>query len=422
MLVMLTTTILVGVALLALVNPFATPPRVAPTSTSSANPKSKSKANPELTRTTPKARQHIVVRNDNEHAQPFPAEKLVEAAQMAIGMRGWIELHNREPIHMSGDQILDFSSASGRLRMQAAPGIQPVIEIESNDAGSWLMTGSAVTLELSGLTIVVNYQQPAATSDPPAVITAAGMAKIERCALKVTSISSRKGSRAIFSNGGKLNVDRCWFEGFDRAIDIAALTNAPTHIQQTMIVPAFDLAQTQGQPHEGYGWGVKLQIDAGAVVQAKNAQPHLIVEHCTFEGAGLIDVTKNPTLSPIHVNVNHCAVKARAILACKPDVVPSSQVHWQGKSNQYDILGRYWIVLLASEGTPAFSNTVIDLKSWLLFAAADIDSIADKLTFVIDPKVRAKSLQPRDFTIQPPALPRLIPGANPQLVGPWSSH
>ena len=156
--------------------------------------------------------------------------------------------------------------------MRAAPGTQPVIEIELKDAKSWLTTGSAVALELSGLTIIVDYRQTTAGSAPPAVITAAGMVTIERCAFKVAGISSRQGSRAIFSNGGRLNINRCWFEGFDNAIDIAAMINAPAHIQQTMIVPTFDLAQTQGQPQEGYGWGVKLQLDAGGVANDEESQ------------------------------------------------------------------------------------------------------------------------------------------------------
>ena len=422
MLVMLTATILVVVGLLALVNPFTTPPGgTAPTLGSTENHKPKSPDNDDFPRTTLKTMLPVVVRNENDDEQTFPAEKLMEAVQTAIGVRGWVELRNREPIHLKGDQILDFTSGRGRLRIQAAPGTQPVVEIELNDARSWLTTGSAVTLELAGLTIMVNYQQPAATSVPTAVITAAGTAKIERCSFKVVGISSRKGSRAIFSNGGKLNLNRCWFEGFDAAIDIAAMINAPAHIEQTMIVPAFDLAETQGQPLEGYGWGVKLQIDAGGVAQAKNPQPHLIMEHCTFEGAGLIDVTKSPASSPLQVKVNHCAVEAKAILACRPVSSPSSQVRWQGEGNQYNILGRSWIVLSASEGTPAFSIAVSDLNSWLLFAPADANSIPDKLKFVIDPKVRAKSLQPRDFAIQAPDAPRVMPGANPQQVGPWSS-
>jgi eukaryotic-like serine/threonine-protein kinase len=423
MLVMLTATILVTVGLLVLVKPIASPPgSTAPALGLSTDLKSRSQADPVVTKLTPRSKQAIVVRNESEYEKEFPADKLIEAVRTANGVRGWVELRNGKPIPLNGDQILDFISGRGPLRMRAAPGTQPVIEIELKDARSWLTTGSAVSLELSGLTFLVNYQQSAANLAPPAVITAAGLAKIERCAFKVAGISGLKGSRAIFSNGGKLNVNRCWFEGFDEAIDIAPMINAFTHIQQTMIVSAADLTQTQGQPLEGYGWGVKLQISAGGVAQAKNAEPHLILEYCTFEGTGLIDATKSPASFPLEIKVNHCAVKAKAVLAYKPTLSPSSQVHWQGEGNQYDIHGPFWIVPSAGDVTPAFSSSVTDLKSWMLFAPGDNKPIPNKLVFLTDPELRAKSLQPHDFAIKAPDPPLHRPGADPERVGPWTSQ
>jgi hypothetical protein len=420
MLVMLTAVILVIVGFLALVKPFATPPGgTSPAFGVITNDKSRSPADSDFAKTSPTNEQPIVVRNESDNEQVFPAEKLTEAVQTAIGVRGWIELRNRKPLHLNGDQILDLISGRGRLKMQAAPGTQPVVEIELKDAKSWLTTGSAVSLELSGLTIMVKYQRTAATPAPPAVITAAGTVKIERCAFKVAGISSLKGSRAILSNGGKLNVNRCWFEGFDEAIDIVAMINAPAHIQQTMIVPAVDLAQSQGQPIEGYGWGVKLQIGAGGVAQTKSPQPHLSLEYCTFEGTGLIDAAKSPASFPLEIEVNRCAVAAKAILACRPALSPSSQIHWRGEGNQYDILGPFWIVLSATEVTPAFSSAVTDLNSWLLFAPGDNRPIPDKLVFLIDPKLRAQSREPRNFAVRAPAAPLRRPGADPELVGPW---
>jgi len=423
MLVVLTATILLVVGLLALVNPFVTAPkRTSPEIGRTTDHKSKLLDGADSTKNTAKNEQPIVVRNEGEDDQLFSAEKLMDAVQTANGSRGWVELRNRQPIHINGDQILDFISGRGPLRMRAAPGIRPVIEIELKDAKSWLTAGSAVTLELSGLTIVVDYRQVAAASVPPALITAAGTVTLERCAFKVAGVSNRKGSRAIFSNGGRLNINRCWFEGFDDAIDIAAMINAPARIRQTMIVPSVDWAQSRGQLQEGYGWGVKLQVDAGGVTQPNNLKPHLVLEDCTFVGAGLIDATKSPAASPLQIEVNHCAVDATAVLACKPGVPPSTQVHWRGKGNQYNILGRSWIVLSASEGTPAFSSAVTDLKSWLLFAPGDTESIPYKLMFLLEPKVRAKPPQPRDFAIQAPAAPQRKPGANPELVGPWSNQ
>jgi hypothetical protein len=189
-----------------------------------------------------------------------------------------------------------------------------------------------------------------------------------------------------------------------------------------MIVPTSDLAQPSVQPQDGYGWGVKLQLDAGGVATTNNLKPHLILEDCTFEGAGLIDLTKSPAEFPLQIEVNRCAIAANAILACKPATSPSSQLHWQGQGNQYDILGRFWIVHSASEGTPTPSTDVTDLKSWLLFAPGDNKPILDKLMFLIDPKGRAKPLQPREFAIQAPVRPLHRPGANPERVGPWSSQ
>ena len=110
--------------------------------------------------------------------------------------------------------------------VRAAPGFQPVIEVELKGPKPLLTTGSGVALELSGLTIKVSYPQQGLSSTPPAVIVAAGSAKIDRCAFKVTDGSRPKGSRAIVSDGGVLEVDRSWFQGFDKAIDVTAMNGA----------------------------------------------------------------------------------------------------------------------------------------------------------------------------------------------------
>ena len=238
------------------------------------------------------------------------------------------------------------------------------------------------------------------------MIVAAGSAKIDRCAFIITDGSHPKGSCAIVSDGGVLEVNRSWFQGFDEAIDVIAMNRTPARIRQTMIVPAFvGPAQAQSHPPDWYGWGVKLQLGAGGGAKIKNPPPHLILEHCTVEEAGLIDLTTSPASSPLEVEVNHCAVKAEALLACKRDIPPSSQVRWRGVGNQYDILGRVWIVLSASEGTPAFSSAATDLQSWLLFAPADSKPIQEKLTFLTDPTARTELAQPRDFKIQAPVAP-----------------
>ena len=140
-----------------------------------------------------------------------------------MGAHGWVELRNREPLHLTADQTLNFNSGRGRLSIRAAPGFQPVIEIELKGPKPLLTTGSGVSLELSGLTIKVHYPQQGALSPPPAVIVAAGSAKIDRCAFQVTGDSPVKGSRALVSNGGVLEVNRTWFQGFDETINVIAM-------------------------------------------------------------------------------------------------------------------------------------------------------------------------------------------------------
>jgi eukaryotic-like serine/threonine-protein kinase len=419
-LVALTATVIALVGFLALVDPFSG--NSVGTTVSShltADGKPRSKANSDPSTTIRKAKPAIVVRTDDENEQEFPAEKLLEAMQSAMG-RGWVEMRNSEPLHLTNDQALNFISGKGRLVVRAAPGLQPVIEIELKGQ-PLLATGSGVGLELSGLTINVSYPQQGTTSIPPAVIVAAGSAKIDRCAFKITGGLHPKGSRAIVSDGGILEVNRSWFQGFDETVDITAMNRTPARIRQTMIVPASGPAQAQSHPPGWYGWGVKLRIGAGGGANTTNPSPHVILDHCTVEQNGLIDATNSSASSPLAVEVDHCAVKAEALLACKRDITPSSQVRWRGVGNQYDILGRVWIVLSASEGTPAFSNAATDLQSWSLFAPGDSEPTQEKLEFLTDPMARMELTQPHDFKIQGPVARQIRPGASPELVGPWSN-
>jgi eukaryotic-like serine/threonine-protein kinase len=398
------------ITLLALINPFGTTPERTKAKARST-PGDKHKPN------TSTLGSSIIVRG-GENDRSFPANQLLDAMQHANGVHGWVELRNREPLHLTSDQALNFISGQGSIIIRAAVGFHPVIEIELKDLNPLLTTGSGVSLELSGLTVNVSYPQQAVSS-PPAVIVATGKAKIDRCAFKVTDGSRPKGSYAIVSDGGLLQISRSWFQGFDEAINITVMNTSSAQIQQTMIVPADKPSWDQVQPSDGYGWGVKLKLGAGRPAQVTNPRPHLTLENCTVEGAGLIDLTTNTVPEPLEVVVKKCAVRAESLLACKSGVNPSSQVQWQGNDNQYDILGRAWIVLSAREGTPAFSSDVTDRLSWSNFARGDSNP-GDKLKFLIDPKVRPAPTKPDDFAIHSSDAHQIKSGADPELVGPWS--
>src|SRR5205814_1925399 len=134
------------------------------------------------------------------------------------------------------------------------------IHIELNGSRPLLATGLAVSVELSGLTIVVRYPPSGARPSPapPPVIRAAGAAiKIERCAFEVAGPTRFQGSRAIVAEGGSLVVDRCWFLGFDRAIELDAYNGTIARIQQTMIVSAPGPPPAPAPAPEMHGWSVK---------------------------------------------------------------------------------------------------------------------------------------------------------------------
>jgi hypothetical protein len=249
------------------------------------------------------------------------------------------------------------------------------------------------------------------------------MAKIHRCAFKVADGLRRKDSRAIVFEGNALEVDRCWLEGFDEAIEVSLVSKSAARIQQTIIVRSPGLARSQAQLPEWHGWGVKAGLSLGKSSQTKTTQPHLTLDHCTVEGAGMLDMVSGLSSAVLQVEVKHCAVRAEALWACsagKANEPLTARVHWSGTGNQYDIFGRDWIVLSAHQGTPAPSIAVNNLNSWLK-VAEESDPIRAKLDYQTDPAKRSPQLQPRDFAIKNSGSLQNQPGANPDLVGPWSN-
>jgi serine/threonine-protein kinase len=430
-LVAVTVTVIGIVAILGVLNPFGTIARWnSPGRSSTEDPATKSdqKSRPgtspgiDQSKRGLKDKSDFVVRFDGENDEGTSVATLADAMRNAIGSHGWVELRNRQPLRLTSDQILDFQTGRGTLSIRAAAGIEPVIEIELKGSKPLLATGSGVVLELSGVTIVAKYSQPkpGAATTPPPVISTAGKARISRCAFIMHGGLRIKDSQAIFSNGGSLDVDRCWFEGFDKAIQLVGIeTNLPPpRLRQTMIVPG--PAARGGQPPELYGWAVNVRS-----VRGPKREPHLIFEHCTIEGAGVLDLVNMQPGSALQVGVNNCVLRANALVACRPDTSTAqqikAQVSWRGASDQYDILGRYWIVLSANEdGTPAFSTAVTDVAGWWNIFGSDKNPITSAPKYEIDPAMRANPLRPGDFAISASGLHQPKPGADFSQVGPWS--
>jgi hypothetical protein len=218
-----------------------------------------------------------------------------------------------------------------------------------------------------------------------------------------------------------LSVDRSWFLGFDETIRVQVYDETDTQIHQTMIVPEPGMAPVPGRPPELRGWAVGVQLlprpsAAGA------AKRKLILEHCTIEGAGLLEIQGDPGPSPLPVNVAHCAVRAEALLAWKPrkpgDPL-SSDIQWKGDGNQFQIVGRPWVTSPAGTTTPAPTPEVTDLASWTKFVTHETVPIRTRILYHTEPGQRTDSPRPEDFAIESPEPVADRAGADPALVGPW---
>jgi hypothetical protein len=116
------------------------------------------------------------------------------------------------------------------------------------------------------------------------------------------------------------------------------------------------------------------------------------------------------------VEVDHCAVRADALLAWKPrkpddrlDVV----LQWKGSANQYQILGASWI-------SPELPSGVTDLKTWSQskFVSSEIEPIQTRIIYHTDPQQRTDPVRPQDLAIDSTASSPVRAGADPALVGP----
>jgi serine/threonine-protein kinase len=378
---------------------------------------------------TSKVEPAIIVRAEGENDQGFAREKLHGAIQAAMGARGWVELQTPEPLRLDNDQSIDLSSAQGVLIVRAAAGVIPIVELDMKVAKKPLIvTGSSVSLEMSGLTFVVHYPDLTALASPSfipgAVIAAAGSAKIDRCAFKVAGGSYPRGSCALSFSGGSLEVKRCWFQGYDKAIDVDAMSRSPALIQQTMIVPASRPTSVQTQAPALYGWAMKLQLTAGGGMLSKPSHTHVVLENCTVEGTGLLDLTANQARLPLEVDVRRCVIGTDTLLAYNPrpdDESVTSQLHWRGDGNQYGVRGSSWIMRSGSDGGLKHSTNVTDLASWLKFVAGENHPIRAPVTFKTNGGTRMASYGPYDFSVETTGPLERKPGADPERVGPWSN-
>jgi hypothetical protein len=365
----------------------------------------------------------IVVRTDGDNqagsAKPFPADRLREAMELAMG-GGWVELRSTETFRLSAGQTFDFASARGRLIVRAAPGVVPVVDIELSADKPLLVTGSAVYLVLSGVEFRLRYPRPSGGSPRPSppLFKLAGATHIERCAVRVVDRHRSFNSCALLVDGSNLEVDRCWFQGFDTAIKIEAYRGTVVVIRQTMIVPDPE-RELSRLPIGSRGWGVAVHLAPGG----KGSEARLMLEHCTIEGTGLLDLVSASVRSSLQVEVKRCAARTDSLLAWKPAKPGDrldAQLRWQGEGNQLQILGHPWIVAPTALGTAAIATVVSDLESWCKAVGQESEPVRNKLVFRLDGASPTNPLlRPQDFAIDGVDFTAKKVGADPEQVGPW---
>jgi hypothetical protein len=286
------------------------------------------------------------------------------------------------------------------------------LKVDMKGQSPFLSTGSDVNLVVEGLTFEVVDSAPTPGKPMPPVVFAAGRARFTRCSLRS---AGGGGSRAIVSQGGTLDVDGCWFEGFDTAIEIQAAAGSKNTIRQTMIVPGLPPAKAAQSGR--IGWGVRVQFWGGGERNGKRA---LRFEHCTFAGAGFLDLSEFSAESPLSLVVNDCAVQSDALIrweqSAKPDVpIDAKAVQWSGEGNQLDVSGKSWIVAapgVASAAVPA----VADLDGWMKLAGDERDPIRTSILFPLEPRTAAGGPTPEAYIVSPTGTRH--PGAAPAEVGP----
>jgi serine/threonine-protein kinase len=368
---------------------------------SKSESKSISSSKPKQITSEVPAGQSFAVKTPDGEIVPEP--DLRSAIQRAIGSKGHILLNNREPLKLTGNDAA-IIAAGGPLFIRAAEGARPVLEVELKGPKPFLLTRSDTPLTIVGVTIVSRYSgKPKVV---PAVIEAGGNVTLERCAFSTRD--TVKGSRAVAAAGRDLTVSGCWFEGFDAALDIASFAGSTAAIKQSMMVRG----RTDDQP---FGWGIRVWRTPGGNTKADR---HLVIDHCTVKGKGLLHLVDFSPQAPFRVEINQCAVLADALLAWE---TPRSDtgltveaLKWKGDGNQYDIHGKAWVVL-SSDGTRDLPDSPVDLASWRS-RLPEQDPLHPPIRFQTSPESLSESPQPRDFTIidqdiQPP-------GADPHRVGP----
>ena len=329
-------------------------------------------------------------------------EDLGEAMRKAVRDRGEVILANDEIWHVKLDK--STSVPEGRVTIRAASGKRPIILIEGAGKIPWLASKhSGGSLTLSGLTIWARYGDTESTA---ALIETGGSILLDRCLF----VAKERGraARAVKSAGTRFDVQGCWFQGFDRALDLTSYPGTRVSVRHSVFV----WNKLDGRES---GWALRLKEQEAAKADGKRS---LLFDRCTLvgmSGGGLLEVAGTVSLqSPLDVEIKGAAIRTQNLLMWGPpaDRFPKA-LRWKGSGNRYDLGGAAWIVL-PPNGVLNLPDSPSDLSSWKKVESEDDDTKADPLSFSNPKPASSTTLEPADLSI--PGDEEA--GADPKFVGP----
>jgi serine/threonine-protein kinase len=353
-----------------------------------------------------------------------PAQDLLEAIQKAVGAKGWVVFHNRAAMRLPAGRVAALSATNEWVKLRAAEGVNPILEVELKEQKPLLTIGSGMNLIIEGLTIIARYPDHARTARAAGtvILTSGGAVQLRHCAFETAEERMSAGSRAIIVEGGNLTVENCWFKGFDAALEVHMTGGSATAIRQTMLIPAvaetLTLAPSSSRPTAmptESGWGVRVELMGGG---RAGAQRRLLLDRCTVAGTGLLELAGFSATSPLQVEAKECAVQTMTLIGWELNANGSrfqpQALRWEGDGNQLDVSGPSWILQSAKTATER-SSAIAGLDHWSQIAT-ERAPISSGIEFSSARESRVHSVQPRDFAIKSTAAHKA--GANPAEVGP----
>ena len=347
-----------------------------------------------------------------------PVEDLFQAMETAVGAKGWVVLHNREPLLLPAREQPINLFGTGWLKLRAAQGVKPVLIVELKGQKPFLTVGPSMNLNLEGLTVEARYLDlpPGGPASPtPAHHPGRRPSPNSILCLRGGKRTKVNGTRALVADGSNLTIENCWFKGFQTALEVHAIGGSTTLVKQTMIVPA------TRRGAESAGWGLKMQFMGG---NSRGSARRLILEHCTVAGSCLLQLAGFSPQSPLQVEATGCAVQTDALVGWEtitPEIPSNPQtLQWKGKGNQLDVSGAAWIVP-SGKGVLGPAAQAVNRNGWSRIATEE-EPVIGNIQFSSKPEARPNHLHPATMRSKRQSLTRWAPAPSRSDRGLRDAH